>query len=224
MSYLKIIRQVFNENIPIFIKYWWFFLSISLLYHGYQYLILTFISVKSEYFSVILAVYHVLITPIIMLVIMYVVDCYNKNKLPTDFNKLIKDTRRCYIRIFLIYLTIYFVRKYFGFGATLIIFVIMYIKFPFLEQEIFFRDTSLWKAIKNNNELTNQESTIKTITVLIVLFLIVYGVITKISQVIISYEIQHEKIILYGLNILMIAFFLFCKAVLTKVYTYTNHT
>ena len=71
-----------------------------------------------------------------------------------DFNKLIKNATRGHIRIILIYLAMSLVGRYFEFKATLIAFTAMYVKLPFLEQEIFFKDLSLWESIKYTNALT----------------------------------------------------------------------
>ena len=219
MEYSKIIKQVFKENSAIVIKYWWAFLGMSSLYHLYQYLILKFVNVDSKYLHKIMSAYHILIYPLLVLIIMYLVDCYNKNRLPVDFNKLIKDAKRCYIRIILIYLAMDLIRRYFGLGAILIVFTIMYVKLPFLEQEIFFKDSSLWGAIKNTNELTNEGDIIKTITILVLVFLVVYFVLEKIMRIVLNSYIDYKRMVLVGVSIVELTFFLFCKAVLTKVYS-----
>ena len=96
MKYSQITKQIYKENSAIFIKYWWALLGLSILYHTYQYLIFKFVKVSAEHLSIVMSVYHVVTYPVIILVIMYLVDCYNKKHLPKDFSKLITDTKRCY--------------------------------------------------------------------------------------------------------------------------------
>mgnify|MGYP003999824061 CR=1 FL=1 len=219
MKYSQITKQIYKENSAIFIKYWWALLGLSILYHTYQYLIFKFVKVSAEHLSIVMSVYHVVTYPVIILVIMYLVDCYNKKHLPKDFSKLITDTKRCYLRIICIYLVIAFFGRNFGFGATLVIFVVMYIKLPFLEQEIFFKNSSLWKAIKNTNARTNEEDIMKVITVLIVMFLVIYFGIEKINRIAVGSDVIYKRTILLSISVIKLTFFFFCKAVLTKVYT-----
>jgi len=219
MKYSKIVNQVYKENGAIFLRYWWVFLGLSILCHTYQYLIAKFVPVNSEFLSDILFAYRILIYPIIVLLIMYLVECYNNKQLPKDLNKMIADAKRCYPRIILIYLFANLIKQHLGFGSSLIVFVLMYIKFPFLEQEIFFKNASLWKAIKNTNELTNREDVIKIITVLMIMFLFVYFIIEKINRITLDSDISYKNMILIANGVIKMSFFFFCKAVLTKVYT-----
>jgi hypothetical protein len=219
MKYSTIAKHVSKENLPILAKYWWAFLGISGLYHLYQYLIFKFVTPDQAYLSKIMSAYHVLVYPMIVLIIMYLVDCHNKRRLPKDFGKLVADAKRCYIRILLVYLAIDIMSRYLGAGGGLIVFAILYIKFPFLEQEMFFKDSSLWNSIKNSNELTNGEDMVRTITVLMLIFLPVYLIIKKLSQFTQSSGLDHKQMILLTISLIERAFYLFCKAVLTKVYT-----
>ena len=219
MKFPQTEKQIFKESLKILARYWWTLLGLAILYYLYPYLILKFIKIDSKYSLKILSTYHVLICPMIGLIIMHLIDCYNKSKLPTDFKKIILDTKRCYIRIFLVYLVADLAKRHLGFGATLIIFVVLYIKLPFLEQEIFFKDSSLWKAIKQTNELTNRPDVMRIITVLAMVFLAIYLGIDKTERLIKASSLDYKQTLSLIMDVLELSFFLFCKAVLTKVYT-----
>jgi hypothetical protein len=219
MKYSTIAKHIYKENLPLLAKYWWAFLGISGLYHLYQYLIFKFVTPDQTYFSKVMLAYHVLVYPMIALIIMYLVDCHNRRQLPKDFGKVVADAKRCYLRILLVYLAADIMSRYLGTGGGLIVFAILYIKLPFLEQEMFFKDSSLWTAIKHSNELTNREDMVRTITVLMLIFLPSYLIIKKLNQFTQSSGLEYKQMILLTISLIERTFYLFGKAVLTKVYT-----
>jgi hypothetical protein len=223
MKYSEIALRVCKESLSILIKYWWVFLGMSCLYHLYQYLIFRFFNIDLQHVDNVISTYNVLIYPVIVLVIMYMVDCNNKKQLPKDFNRIMSDAKRCYFRILLIYLAMELLRKNFGFGSSLVVFAVMYVKFPFVEQEIFFKDSSMWQAIKNTNEITNREDMIRAITILVFMFLVIYFLIQQMNYMILRSSIGHKPSIVLTIDLLRFSFYLFCKAVLTKVYTNIKH-
>jgi hypothetical protein len=219
MKYSQLCVQLYKESTAVLKRYCQFFLGLSALYHLYQYLIFKFVKIDGTQLVNSMSAYHVLIYPSIILIVIYLVDRFNSKKGPQDFAKLMMDGKRCYFRILLIYLAVELVRRYFGFGTGLLVFFVMYTKLPFLEQEIFFKNSSLWQALKNSNELTNRPEIVKSITILVLVFILAYLAIQKITNLTLSSDLIYKQAILASISVIEFTFFLFCKAVLTKIYT-----
>lgn len=183
MSFLEIITKTIDSFCKSLKHSWILIISIGTINFLYPYLISTLMSdIPKIQLSILL--YNLLVYPIIVIIIMYIIrEEITYNNLLKNTKKLLQDTQRCYSRFLIYYLILTLFKVFFSHSTNLLLYLIIIIKFPFIESFVFFNNESLWKSTIKSFKIT-QNKVIKITLLLAVCLLLSYLTLIKTTQAI----------------------------------------
>lgn len=168
------IKDIFSHSFREFFlalkAVWVYIISVAFIHYLYIFLIAHFLA-GSKNLILYISIYKILLYPALVIFIVHFIRCGIEKKPPLDINTIFAHTKRCYGRVFIFYFLVNMAESNLGYLSMLMIFVVMYLKFPFIEAVIFFKDTSLSDSLKDNYRIT-KENLFKYLSLILFVFFI----------------------------------------------------
>ena len=215
ISYSSLTSSSIELFLKVIKKSGLYIVALVVMHFFYQYL-LTKLLGNSKNLSIYLSTYNIFIYPALTIFILHFIHCSLENRNPLDIDLLFQDAKRCYGSIFIFYFTIYILHSFIGNTAGLLLFIIIYLKLPFIEASIFLNKSSLWESIKENNELT-QNKMLRYMFMIVGLFLL-SSILLNTTLNIQSSALKHNEFYAVIFNILRMLIIFLAKIYLAVLY------
>lgn len=182
----------------------------------YQYT-LTKLFKDSKNIFLYVSLYNILIYPALIIFMLHFISCALANKNPLDVEEIFYNTKSCYSAIFVFHFIIYLLSTYLGIAGGLLVTAIVYLKLPFVESSIFFNKKSLWNAIKESHNLT-QDKLVFYMFILVASFSVLFSLVMKITMNIQPMLVNYDQVYIIISNILRMFIIFFAKTYLVSLY------
>ena len=177
MFYSLTVKYVFELFFQVMRRAWYFILALACLNYVYQYVLLELFS-KPHVAQIALLLYQTFIYPIILIITFALVKyALEGRSVLSEYRDLISLAKRAYGPILLYYIVLGLVRSTLGPAANIVLFLLLNIKFLFVEPLICFSHQNLWSAVKNSFNMTNNKTLLMTLCfgIAILLLYIFFG-------------------------------------------------
>ena len=172
MVYSHTVKHVFELFFKVMRRAWYFILALACLNYVYQYVLLELFS-KPHVAQLVILLYQTFIYPIILIITFALVKyALEGRSVLNEYRDLISLAKRAYGPILLYYVVLGLIRATLGPAANIVLFLLLNIKFLFVEPIICFQHQNLWSAVKTSFAMTNNKTLLMTLCFGIVLLLL----------------------------------------------------
>lgn len=168
VHYKTLFLDSFRLFAAILKKYFIVIIALASVYSSYS-AGLYYIFQNKIHFTYYTHIYNAVFFPIVLLFLFACIDNHLKKKSLYDFFSVIPLIKRCYLRLVIYYAMINILVLY---GSTFLLYILIFIKIPFVEAMIYFNNTPLFAAIKESHGKT-QGKVLRYLMILLFLYFLI---------------------------------------------------
>lgn len=171
VSYISLFKESFSLFLKILREYFIVIFSIGAVQSSYKIILSYFLSASKNVIFYLIS-YDVILKPFFLIILISIISQYFTNKKKHDFKYIYSGVKRCYIRFVLFHAGIGVFLFFIGYKSSILLYMLIFLKLPFVESFIYFEDTSVISAIKNSDAKT-QGKFLRYMMLLLFMFLVI---------------------------------------------------
>lgn len=153
ISYIRLFKESSALFFKVLKEYCVLILAIGAVQSVYKLILHYFIQGAMDS-PIYLILYNIILKPFFLVILIAVIAQFFSGKKSYAFQEIYLGLKRCYVRFVLFYSAISICLFFIGYNSSILLYMLIFLKLPFVEASIYFEDTSTLSAIKSSHEKT----------------------------------------------------------------------